>query len=227
MGYSSYGYIDKPIIIGLMVLLIIWYHAELKEGVENFIGKDKVCNDDDHRCYSIVNDFKDKEEASEYLASINDFSIAVVDHMRKKYLWRTEGMQTHWEQFAPEYYTEMTNRLLQNYNPSALTENNPETTENTSFVEDKGRVFAVCLREKESGKHNFHDENLVKFVVLHELSHLASKGFGHGNEFWTNFKILLTNSTEIGYNPTNYKQNPATYCGLYLDENPYYINMPA
>ena len=43
------------------------------------------------------------------------------------------------------------NFLLKNYNPNNLKENVPMSKINTSYVEDKGKIFAVCLREKFSG----------------------------------------------------------------------------
>ena len=34
------------------------------------------------------------------------------------------------------------------------------------------------------------------FVTLHELAHVMTVSVGHTEEFWTNFKFLLTKSVD-------------------------------
>ena len=65
--------------------------------------------------------------------------------------------------------------------------------------------------------------NTLTFVALHELAHVATLSVGHTEEFWNNFKFLLQEAKKIGiYNPVNYKKEPARYCGMNIDDNPYY-----
>ena len=135
--------------------------------------------------------------------------------MRKKYLFERRGN---------EYLQDLTRNLIKNYNPDNLIENNPPNSENTSYVEDKGAVFAVCLREKASGKNNFHDRGILEYVLLHELAHLSTKKIGHeSREFWINFKILTIEAVELGiHKPVDYKHEPTVYCSLHVDYNPYF-----
>jgi hypothetical protein len=46
---------------------------------------------------------------------------------------------------------------------------------------------------------------------------------GHKQEFWQNFKFLLENAKQAGiYDPIDYKKNPQEYCGMTINDNPYY-----
>ena len=46
---------------------------------------------------------------------------------------------------------------------------------------------------------------------------------GHKQVFWQNFKYLLQNAYKAGiYDPIDYKKNPQQYCGMDINDNPYY-----
>jgi predicted metal-dependent hydrolase len=61
------------------------------------------------------------------------------------------------------------------------------------------------------------------YVALHEVSHIATKSIGHNDEFWNNFKFMITEAKEINiYNPVNYQKEPARYCGMNISDNPYF-----
>lgn len=178
----------------------------------------RECNAMDHRCYPVAREFAatTHESASELLAHANLFTIALLRHLRQKYLFNTQASTSPYKQ-------KIVTRLLHNYNPDNYVENNPPTDENTSYVEDKGEVFGVCLREKVTGRGEFHSKHLIEFVVLHEISHLASIAYDHGDEFWTNFKILMEEAKEAAlHEPVDYSKSPVNYCSLIVDYNPYF-----
>jgi hypothetical protein len=207
-------HLDSACIIGLLLVLIC-LRIDL---VEVFTSRTQKCNDIDKRCYPIVDSFDANsfQEASDMLAYLNNFSIAILRHMRQKYLWQ--------QPTPSEHRTKMTLLLLENYNPDSIIENNPINDVNTSYVEDKGRVFAVCLREKDSGRAMIHDKNILEFVVMHEMAHLSTHVIGHDDvEFWANFKILIEEAKELGlHTPVNYSKQPVVYCSLKVDYNPYF-----
>lgn len=93
----------------------------------------------------------------------------------------------------------------------------------TSYVINKGEQFVMCLRDTNG---NFHDMTLLKFVALHEISHIGSYVDQHEEEFWSNFKWLLTYTQRRGiYRNIDYSQSPVRYCGsLLVNSNPYYDN---
>lgn len=197
-------------LIAIAVVLVI-----LTTSTESFTSRRNICNDYDGRCYPIVSGFEDTMSASKMLAYLNEFAIKIMRHMRQKYLWDKQGSV---------YHANMTKRLLKNYVSENIIENAPNSTVNTSYVEDKGKVFAVCLREKLSGKNRLHDKNILEFVVMHEMAHLASLSHGHDDvEFWINFKIIMENAVEMGiHTPVDYSETPVNYCKLDVNYSPYY-----
>jgi len=112
-------------------------------------------------------------------------------------------------------------RLVEGFNPKSISETLP-TSELTAFSENKGEKIAFCLNTKKEG-NKLIDINTLTFVALHELSHVATESIGHKQEFWQNFKWVLQNAKESGiYNPVDYKKNPQEYCGMKINDNPYY-----
>jgi hypothetical protein len=116
---------------------------------------------------------------------------------------------------------ERTTRLVENFNPKKVSETLP-TSELTAFSENKGEKIAFCLNKKKNGS-KLIDINTLTFVALHELSHLATESVGHKQDFWQNFKWILENAKEAGiYSPIDYKKYPEEYCGMNINDNPYY-----
>lgn len=88
----------------------------------------------------------------------------------------------------------------------------------SSYTVNKGETMSVCVRNKEN--KDFHDYQLLLFVIIHELGHIASVSYGHNEEFNSNFKWLLEEARQIGYNPINYRKQPIVYCGVQVTNNP-------
>ena len=116
---------------------------------------------------------------------------------------------------------ERVKRLVNGFNPQKIMETLP-TSELTAYSENKGEKIAFCLN-KNKVDDDLIDLNTLTFVAIHELSHIMTKSVGHKQEFWENFKFLLTNAKEAGiYNPVDYKKKPKEYCGMTINDNPYY-----
>lgn len=114
-----------------------------------------------------------------------------------------------------------TKRLVEGFNPTKISETLP-TSELTAYSENKGEKIAFCLNKRKDGT-KLIDINTLTFVALHELSHIATSSVGHGQEFWENFKWMLQNAKEAGiYSPIDYKKYPEEYCGMTINDNPYY-----
>jgi len=114
-----------------------------------------------------------------------------------------------------------TRRLVDGFNPKKISETLP-TSELTAFSENKGEKIAFCLNKSKNGS-KLIDINTLTFVALHELSHIATESVGHKQEFWQNFKWILENAKEAGiYSPVDYKKYPEEYCGMTINDNPYY-----
>ena len=114
-----------------------------------------------------------------------------------------------------------TQRLVEGFNPKKISETLP-TSELTAYSENKGEKIAFCLNKVKNGT-KLIDINTLTFVALHELSHIMTSSVGHKQEFWQNFKWLLQNAKEAGiYSPVDYKKYPEEYCGMKINDNPFY-----
>jgi hypothetical protein len=199
------------ILTGVLVLFILYLLARRST-------KKRICNTVDGRCYKVSTKYNNKDDASVMLANINIYCVNVLRHMRNKFILdeaTTDPYILKWRTTVAY--------LIANYDPDNIIENTPSGIVNTSYVEDKGRIFAICLREKMSGNDNFQNMHDLHFVVLHELSHMATYGYGHDLDFWTNFKFMLTEANIAGLHaPVDYSKTPINYCKLQVDYNPYF-----
>jgi hypothetical protein len=118
----------------------------------------------------------------------------------------------------PEYkkYIEL---LERNFNESRtqIYENDP-TSDLTSFSVNKGEEVAFCLKSKKTG--DLHEINLLIYVAIHEMAHMACPEIGHGDLFKKIFKFLTLRSIEMKlYEKEDYNQNPVEYCGMILSSS--------
>ena len=112
-------------------------------------------------------------------------------------------------------------RLVAGFNPKAIRETLP-TSELTAYSENKGEKIAVCLNTTKNGD-TLIDPNTLLFVAIHELSHIMTKSIGHKQEFWQNFKFMLENAKASNiYQPIDYKKTPKEYCGMTINDNPFF-----
>ena len=152
-----------------------------------------------------VRDRHKLELAADRLAHVNNNLNKLVNHLAAKY---------------PD--KKNVQRLINGYNPKKIYETLP-TSEFTAYSENKGEKLAFCLDTEKNSKGRLIDINTLMYVALHEVSHIATKSIGHNDEFWNNFKFMITEAKEINiYNPVDYKKEPARYCGMNISDNPYY-----
>jgi molybdopterin synthase catalytic subunit len=111
--------------------------------------------------------------------------------------------------------------MVQKFNPTKISETLP-TSEYTAYSENKGEKLAFCLNKQKNGTRLI-DINTLTFVAIHELAHIMTVSEGHKQEFWQNFKFLLENAKAANiYKPEDYKKTPKNYCGMKINDNPYY-----
>jgi len=146
------------------------------------------------------------QQSAELIAEVTKNMTKMVEYMHKNY---------------PN--DERTQRLVDGFNPNAISETLP-TSKLTAYSENKGEKIAFCLnKNKKKGEDELIDINTLTFVALHELSHIMTKSVGHKQEFWENFKYLLEKAKNAQiYTPIDYNKNPSEYCGMTLNDNPYF-----
>jgi hypothetical protein len=144
------------------------------------------------------------ELAANLLATVTEKCKKMVNYLKQKF---------------PD--DERVKRLSEGFNPQKVSETLP-TSELTAYSENKGEKIAFCLNTTKNGD-KLIDINTLTFVALHELSHIMTQSVGHKQEFWENFKFVLENAKEANiYQPIDYKKNPKEYCGMTINDNPYY-----
>lgn len=107
------------------------------------------------------------------------------------------------EQSPDHYERNLAARARKRY--TSIKESRSEDT----YTVAKRNIF-ICLKTDEL--------NTLKYVALHELSHIVSNDYGHESEFVTNFEIVLRKATRIGeYKTVNYRLYPKKYCAMVID----------
>lgn len=165
------------------------------------LGKNKLIYQKsliDGRTY-LVNNLLDKQNAADMLATIRNKLIVLVSKLKPEY------------EFGKGLMEKLENVEFME-NPALV----PDTSM-TSYSVNKGEKIVFCLRDVTTGK--MHDINLLMYVAIHELSHVASKSYGHTEEWQGIFADLLREGIRVGvYVDENYIMNPQNYCGMILDE---------
>ncbi len=89
----------------------------------------------------------------------------------------------------------------------------------TSYSVNKGEEIAMCVKSKNT--NNLHNINLLMYVAIHELSHIACPESGeksHGPLFKKIFHLFLEEAVSIGiYVKHDYNKYPVEYCGMTLN----------
>ncbi len=107
--------------------------------------------------------------------------------------------------------------LKSNYNSNQLSESTKDE-KYTSYSVNKEKILFCLIARDENGE--LIDDNTLTYVGVHELAHLATDEIGHTDNFWDNFKWLLTIARENGlYYYEDYNKYPKPYCGIHISSN--------
>lgn len=151
-----------------------------------------------------VQEYKQPEVAADMLANINKLISNITFTLKKKYP-------------NDERVIRMETRLK-----NIELQETPHEPNESSYTINKGELMSICLRKKNKNKE-FHNNETLIFVIIHELAHVMSVSEGHTSEFMDNFRFILKETKNAGlYNPVNYSKTPITYCGVKVTHNPYY-----
>tara|TARA_B110000902_G_scaffold263460_1_gene342559 strand:- start:2913 stop:3494 length:582 start_codon:yes stop_codon:yes gene_type:complete len=85
----------------------------------------------------------------------------------------------------------------------------------TSYSVNKGEELIFCLKSKKTDE--YHKMNILMYVAIHELAHVACPEIGHGTLFIKIFKFLAEQAVKLKlYKYKDYYSNPEEYCGMIL-----------
>lgn len=175
----------------------------------------------DRKNYLVLEQHSNQESAANIIAEINQFAKSFLQKLHDTFIKQKAKEES--KRF--EKGVRMTKLLFKRWREDALSENHPDDPRFTSYTFNKGEKVALCLREQKSGQFAFHDLHLIKFVFLHELTHVATPDINnnHGVKFMSDFKFILMLAKEFGlYEPVNYAHQPVEYCTIKVTYNPYF-----
>ena len=186
--------------IMLLSLFFISYYYE-KTHYYNVV---LVKSDIDSKSY-LVRDQEDKQLSANLLSKIW-INIKKLDD----YLYTSKKNYQNYEKYIDQMHNKLKNTKIQ------------ESTDNgiyTSYSINKGEQIIFCLRSrKETGK--LHELNLLMYVVIHELAHVACPEFGHTELFKEIFAFLANEAIKINiYTKIDFKLNNKEYCGLTISDS--------
>ena len=191
---NGFGYL----LIGFVIMIALKIYSD-----SDVFNLKCIISDIDGNTYCVRERAK-LQLAADLLATVTQKRKKLVKYMKQKY---------------PE--RQNVERLVKNFNPQKVKEILPTSTY-TAYSENKGEKLALCVTTTKEGD-KLIDENTLTFVAIHEVAHTMTKSIGHKEEFWRNFKFLLTNAVDMGiYTPIDYKDKPKKYCGMTINDNPFY-----
>lgn len=181
------------IIVSMLLLIYYWWTTTLSVYVISQI---------DNKPY-LVRNLSDKQQTSNILAQIRRNIKNLVKYMK-----------VH----PSEKYQIYTNNLVQKIDHVLMTENINDFMY-TSYSVNKGEQLVFCLRSRKT-KDEIHDLNLMMYVVLHEISHIACPEYGHGDLFKGIFKYITESGVKLGiYKPIDFKRHNEEYCGIQITDS--------
>lgn len=195
-------------IIFVLLLIIIIYSI-----YDNIINNDMVYvkSDIDNKVY-IVNNYKDKKHAANMLATLRQNIFIIADHTRNKIHNIDTLNMPRYVEFKP-YIVQLNNKIQNIVIKEAQYGSNY-----TSYTVNKGEQMVLCIRHKNINK-KIHNLNILMYVLLHEMSHIACPEYNHTPLFKKIFRFMCEEAIEIGlYTRINYTKYPELYCGMNINE---------
>jgi predicted metal-dependent hydrolase len=186
----------ESLIISIIVIFIYIFLFHNKKNVILVTGKDNFNK------YLVYNDDKKKESAL-LLENITDNMFKL-----STYLYSNKNNFPEFNEYIKQLHRNL------NKDRTLIYENDPRS-DLTSFSVNKGEELAFCLKSKKTGQ--IHEYNLIMYVALHEMAHIACPEIGHGELFKKIFRFLTEQAIEIKiYNYDDYDSKPVEYCGMLL-----------
>jgi hypothetical protein len=190
--------INESVLISIIIIFIYFFYR-----VKN--NKLTLVSANDNHKYMVNNDIN-KEISANLLAELIKNMYILKNHLQKN--------KTNF----PEY-SQYIDLLGKNFSEERTTiyENNPES-DLTSYSVNKGEEVVFCLKSKKTGE--YHNINLLLYVALHEMAHMACPEIGHSELFKKIFKFLTLEAIKIKiYTKVNYNDKPVEYCGMNLSSS--------
>ncbi len=224
---SLFGLTLEPtwlLVFGVMILVLLWQpiaprcrcahqHFSQKEDFARMRGG--------NNWYKVHEDLDQPQVAAETLDQLNSVATILIANLYAKYITDPQGL----DRIKPDKRKRVRNGIIsmrKNFRSTNLEENIPSRSGgDTSYVIDKGDIFAVCVRDPKHNDMIDTNQSTLTFVMIHELAHLFTPSYGHDTLFWNNFGFLLREAVEQKlYEPVDYAHAATPYCGIDVTYSP-------
>lgn len=188
------------VLILLCIIIFIYYAFNYNDMVY-------VKSDINGNTY-LVRNLKDKQYASNMLAKINQRVNILINYL---YTNKSNEKNKKYEQYINLLYDKMKYAIIIESSDDGLY---------TSYSVNKGEQLVFCLRSRKH-KNDLHDINLMMYVVLHEISHVACPVYdNHGPLFKELFSFITQTAIDLQlYVRIDFPHNPTEYCGLIISDS--------
>ena len=165
----------------------------------------------------MVRNRKDKKKAANMLAQIKINIYGITDYMNKKIEDQKLSNEKRYIEFKP-YILQLKNKIK-----NVIIKESGSNTVYTSYTVNKGEQIIFCIRSKSITtileENNIHDLNLIMYVALHEISHVACPEYHHTPLFKKIFKFICEEAIEMGiYKKIDFNASPQEYCGMKIND---------
>ncbi|VBB18005.1 hypothetical protein YASMINEVIRUS_468 [Yasminevirus sp. GU-2018] len=176
-----------------------------------------VKSDIDNNVYMVRNQ-KDKKLAANFLAKLRANIYAITDYLNKKIENKQFADLPRYREFRP-YILQLKEKIK-----NVVVRESASNSVYTSYTVNKGEQIIFCIRSKSITtllkKDDIHDFNLVMYVLLHEISHVACPEYDHTPLFKKIFKFICEEAIEMGiYQKINFASSPQEYCGMGINDS--------
>ena len=154
----------------------------------------------------LVKNNKDKKKSAELLEKLILRMYKLRNHLVKNI--KNYPEMKKYIKLLKNNFTKSRTTIYENSNQSDL----------TSYSVNKGEEIVFCLKSRKTNEN--HEIDLLMYVAVHELGHLACPEIGHTPLFNQIFKFLLEEAIKLDlYKVTKYSETPTEYCGMVITSN--------
>jgi len=197
------------ILIILTIILILYYNI----GARNMTY---VKSDIDNQQYMVRNQ-KDKNLAANILARLKSNILELTKYMNMKLENPKYKDLAKYTEFKP-YILQLKDKIQ-----NVVVKESDANTVYTSYTINKGEQIIFCIRSKSIStilnSTDIHDLNLIMYVALHEISHVACPEYNHTPLFKKIFRFFCEEAIEMGiYKKIEFNISPKEYCGMKIND---------
>ncbi len=189
------------LLITIICIFILYYYYSKTHYFDVMLVKSDI----DNASY-LVRDLPDKQQASNMLAKIK-LNINTLT----KYLSDNKTKFTKYVKYIEQLESRIKNSEILESSDNGIY---------TSYSVNKGEQLVFCIRFRKSETGKLHDLNMLMYVVLHEMAHVACPEIGHTELFKDIFAFLTTEAMNIKlYKYIDFRKNSQEYCGLTISDS--------